>query len=92
MPCAGPRCGAENGDQFRARLKELLPDRKSLGVRVSSTSCQGLCVHGPNLIVYPEGVVYHRVGLDDLARIVDGHVRGGRAVGEIRDRRAAPEP
>ncbi len=75
--CAGPRCGAEHGESLKARLVELLPDRKELGIRLSTSSCQGLCSRGPNLSIYPEGWVYHRVELGDLDRIVQEHLRGG---------------
>jgi len=87
FPCAGPRCGAETGERFKRQLKELLPDRKALGVRISTTSCQGLCEHGPNLCVYPEGFVYHQLSPEDLPRIVQEHIRGGCPVREILARR-----
>jgi (2Fe-2S) ferredoxin len=83
LPCSGPRCTPEKGDAFKARLKDLLPDRKALGVRISTTSCQGMCERGPNVTVYPEGVTYHQVELGDLDRIVDEHLREGRPVQEI---------
>jgi len=80
LPCAGSRCSAELGEEFRQRLKELCPDRKELGVRISSSSCQGMCKLGPNLIVYPEGVVYHGVQVQDLDEIVEQHLRRGQPV------------
>jgi (2Fe-2S) ferredoxin len=87
LPCAGPNCGPETGETFRSLLKELCPDRKELGVRISSTSCQGMCKLGPNISVYPEGVVYHGVAESDLARIVEEHFRKGEPVEEILERR-----
>jgi len=61
-------------------LKDLLPDRKALGIRMSTSSCQGMCALGPNLVIYPEGVVYHRVEDEDIPRIVQQHLREGRIV------------
>jgi (2Fe-2S) ferredoxin len=90
LPCAGPTCGPETGERFRGLLKDLCPDRKDLGVRISSTSCQGMCKQGPNLAVYPEGLIYHGVGEADLARIVEEHFRQGRPVEELLAREPAP--
>jgi (2Fe-2S) ferredoxin len=86
LPCSGPHCTPEKGEAFKRALKDLLPDRKALGVRVSTTSCQGMCERGPNVTVYPEGIAYHRVTLEDLPRIVDEHLRHGCPVREIADR------
>lgn len=102
LPCSGPYCGAEAGERLRARFKELCPDRKALGVRISSSSCQGMCDLGPNVLIYPEGTAYHGIREGDLERIVEQHLRGGKAVAELQDpargsgeksrRRAAEKP
>lgn len=86
LPCSGPHCTPESGEACKSALKDLLPDRKALGVRISTTSCQGMCERGPNVTVYPEGVVYHRVSLADLPRIVDEHLRHGQPVREFLER------
>lgn len=62
------------------RFKELLPDRRELGIRISASRCLGMCAKGPNVAVYPEGVVYHRVRLEDADRIVEQHLREGRPI------------
>jgi len=64
-------------------LKDLIPNRKALGIRMSVSSCQGMCAMGPNLAIYPEGVIYHRVRDEDLPRIVEQHLRGGEAVEDL---------
>lgn len=92
LPCAGPRCTAAMGEAFKGRLKDLLPDRKALGVRVSTTSCQGMCERGPNVTVYPEGVVYHQVEMGDIDRIVEEHLREGRPVEDICRRTLDEDP
>ena len=80
FPCTGSTCGNDHGLELAARFKELLPDRKQLGVRISASRCQGMCQQGPNVIVYPEGVVYHGVELGDVDEIVEQHLRNGRPV------------
>jgi len=83
LPCSGPRCGASNGEQLKGLFKDMLPDRKVLGVRMSTTSCQGMCKRGPNVTIYPEGIVYHRVQPGDVERIVEEHLRGGQPIEEL---------
>jgi len=89
--CTGATCGAQRGQRLKALFKGMLPDRKELGVRVSTSSCQGMCERGPNVCVYPQGVVYHRVGEEDVERIVAEHLRGGRPVEEILRRTLDPD-
>lgn len=83
FPCAGPKCGAETGERYKKLLKDLLPDRKALGIRMSTSSCQGMCELGPNVAIYPEGVIYHRVCAEDIPRIVQEHLREGRILEDL---------
>lgn len=53
-------------------------------VQVTATGCLGPCSEGPNVLVYPEGVMYARVGKDDVAAIFDAHLEGGAPVARLR--------
>lgn len=83
--CTGKSCGAEHGEAMAQRFKELLPDRKDLAIRISRSTCQGLCDHGPNVAVYPEGIIYHHVELGDVDRIVEEHLRQGRPISSLEE-------
>jgi len=64
-----------------AGLKESL--------RVSKSGCLGQCGHGPMMVVYPDGVWYSHLRLDDVERIWTEHLLGGRPVEDLRYRTAA---
>ena len=83
--CVGPRCGGERGSvrirqEFR---KEFV--RQGIGTTVKDTECLcfGLCTYGPNVIIYPEGVVYSGVKPSDVAEIVRRHVARGQTVDRL---------
>ncbi len=65
----------------RDELVKILGERDiSEEVRVIETGCIGTCDLGPVMIVYPEGVFYQKLGLGDVAQIVDEHLIRGRVV------------
>ena len=49
-------------------------------IAVSYTGCIGPCDMGPNVLVYPEGTLYVRVGKSDIAEIFDRHLLGDTPV------------
>jgi (2Fe-2S) ferredoxin len=74
LPCGGPKCGAEQAETCKNQMKDLLPNRKALSVRISTTSCQGMCELGPNLTIYPEGIVYHGLDSAQIDRVALEHL------------------
>jgi len=87
--CTGPRCGGERGSnrvrqEFR---KEFVRQGLPPSVKDTQCICFGLCRYGPNVIVYPEGVVYAQVAPRDVATIVREHLVGGRVVERLLLRR-----
>jgi len=47
-------------------------------VQITATGCMGPCSEGPNVLVYPEGVMYAKVGKDDVASIYEQHLEQGQ--------------
>lgn len=85
--CTGNFCSPERrGRQLYSQLAELLqredllfgPDR----VKRGETPCLGVCADGPIVVVYPEGIWYHRVTATLLERIVVEHLKHGNPVEE----------
>jgi len=54
---------------------------------VTYSGCLGPCDSGPNVLVYPEGVMYSGVTKEDVATIIDEHLLGGTVVEKLK----APE-
>ncbi len=69
-----PCCSARGSAQILEALRSEIAMR-GLADEVQVTTCGslGLCEHGPNMIVYPEGVWYSGVAPEDLAEIVRSH-------------------
>ena len=51
---------------------------------VSGTTCLGPCTLGPSLVVYPEGVWYQGVKVEDVPEIVEEHLTKGNPVERLR--------
>jgi (2Fe-2S) ferredoxin len=66
-------------------MKAAVAERGLKGrVRVNTAGCLDQCEHGPTIVVYPEGVWYGFVTLEDVAEIVESHLVNGQPVERLR--------
>jgi (2Fe-2S) ferredoxin len=82
-PSGHPRgCCAERGaEEVRSAFKKALKKRGLAGlVRANAAGCLDTCEQGVSVVVYPEGVWYGGVRLEDVDEIVQRHVLGGEVV------------
>jgi (2Fe-2S) ferredoxin len=78
-------CAAKGSEELRSRLKELVHAAGLRGrVRINAAGCLDQCAHGVTVVVYPEGVWYGHVTLDDAEELFREHVLGGRPVERLR--------
>lgn len=79
--CAGTGCTSSNSHAVKeALIAELAKKGLDKEIRVVQTGCFGLCALGPIMIVYPEGVFYSRVTVEEIPEIVEEHLLKGRPV------------
>ncbi|MDP4183203.1 MAG: 2Fe-2S ferredoxin [Bacillota bacterium] len=64
----------------QAFMEEIESRDLSSDVMITNTGCFGICSQGPIVVVYPEGVWYKEVSVDDVAEIVESHFENGNPV------------
>jgi len=77
-------CFSKESVKVVQKFMEEVEDRDLINeVMVTNTGCLGVCNKGPIVVVYPEGTWYGNVTLDDVERIMDEHIEGGKVVEEL---------
>jgi len=74
-PAPKKSCGSEHGMALVDEFKRLLTEKGlHMDIRAQRAGCLDACAFGPTLVVYPEGVYYGRVTIEDVAEIVESHL------------------
>jgi NADH:ubiquinone oxidoreductase subunit F (NADH-binding)/(2Fe-2S) ferredoxin len=79
LVCIDPECLSKGAHEVMDALQdELVAEGLIDEVQVLETSRIGGCIHGPEVMVYPEGVHYTNLTVDDIPYLVEEHFLKGR--------------
>jgi (2Fe-2S) ferredoxin len=90
--CTGKSCSAVGSAEVQAEFVRILEEkglrqgkeskgRNPLGeVVLTDCSSVGFCSIGVAVIVYPEGIWYGQVTVDDVQEIIERHIENGEVV------------
>ena len=79
--CTGGGCIASGALDVSKAVREEIEARGLAGeIDVVETGCLGPCVQGPVALVYPDGVFYENIKVDDVPELVEEHLLKGRVV------------
>jgi (2Fe-2S) ferredoxin len=86
--CTGSKCvkdemGEELFQTLKKKLNQIQPDKSLAKVHRSKSSCLGICAHGPLAVVYPDGILYYHLKVDDLDQLIEEHLIKGRPVDSL---------
>lgn len=76
-----PSCAARgSAATIEALRREIAARGLQDDVQITACGSLGMCEHGPNLVVYPEGTWYSGVSAADVAEIVQSHIENATPV------------
>jgi NADH:ubiquinone oxidoreductase subunit F (NADH-binding)/(2Fe-2S) ferredoxin/NAD-dependent dihydropyrimidine dehydrogenase PreA subunit len=79
--CCGSGCISAGALKIKERMLEVLKEQDILNeVNIIETGCMGPCDYGPLIMIYPEGVFYQKVTVNDVDEMVSEHFLKGRPV------------
>ncbi|MBX7167488.1 MAG: (2Fe-2S) ferredoxin domain-containing protein [Pirellulales bacterium] len=78
-------CNPDGSDALRSAFKAEI-ERRGLKplVRANQAGCLEQCELGPTVVIYPQEIWYGRVRVEDVPRIVEETVVGGRVIDDLR--------
>ena len=91
LVCTASHCTQKGANDVAGRLRlEIIRRKLDTEILVNNCGTIDLCDIGPNIVVYPDNVIYRGVRLADIPEIV-AHLAGGPVVERLRLDRQTPE-
>ena len=76
-------CGARDAEMLRQYLRDKLKTSNVANARANMAGCMDQCENGPVLVIYPEGIWYRASTKQEIDRIVEEHLVGGKIVTDL---------
>ncbi|MFQ5509335.1 MAG: ferredoxin [Leptospirillia bacterium] len=79
--CTASACGERGAEATYRAFKRKVKEVPGLsGVWVNRSGSVGGCLHGPMVVIYPEGVWYHSITEDRVDDLIARHIVGGEVI------------
>jgi NADH:ubiquinone oxidoreductase subunit F (NADH-binding)/(2Fe-2S) ferredoxin len=79
--CCGSGCVSAGALKIKEEFIHQLQEIDMLDeINIIETGCMGPCDYGPVMMVYPEGIFYKKITIEDVKEIVEEHFLKGRPV------------
>jgi (2Fe-2S) ferredoxin len=83
LVCTASHCAQKGANDVAGRLRlEIIRRGIDSEILVNNCGTIDLCDIGPNLVVYPDNLIYRGVTLKDLPDVIE-HLRGGPTVARL---------
>jgi (2Fe-2S) ferredoxin len=77
-------CGEAVGMALVNEFKRLIQEKNlQVDIRAQKAGCFDVCGYGPVAVVYPEGVFYKNLKIEDITLIVEQHLVNDLPVKEL---------
>ncbi|TAH24840.1 MAG: (2Fe-2S) ferredoxin domain-containing protein [Cytophagales bacterium] len=78
-------CGEAHGMALVDAFKTLINSKKiNAEVRAQKAGCLDVCEFGPSIVVYPEGIFYKQIGIEDVQEIFESHICNNQPVERLK--------
>ena len=81
--CTAPACADAGAEATYKALKKRAKHIEGVeGVWVNRSGSVGGCMHGPVVVIYPEGIWYHHVTENKVDELIRRHLQNGEIISE----------
>jgi sirohydrochlorin cobaltochelatase len=86
LVCGNADCAERGSIALIASMRRAVrKGHRDLDIRVTRTGCMGRCGEGPTVAVYPDGIWYRGVQVEDASELVEEHLFHDRLVSRLVD-------
>ncbi len=83
LVCGNIDCAKKGSTEIITKLRRMIrKEDKQQEFRITKTSCMGRCGEGPSIVVYPDGVWYREIKIEETEQLYNQHMKNGQILSD----------